>query len=239
MNFGEILIQKSRKLKIGAQVQKTFNLQKHHISRTEAIGTAIHIGFEVIKEEFKHPNLYLDLKKVASPGTLTEIRHAHDLIFRQPRVGKSGKIIQVLKIRTMYPMAHKAYEYFLAHAAVGAYGKPTDDYRVTKLGKFLRQFFIDEIPQLINILRGEMKIVGLPLDEAFFKSLPQSLQQERLKHLPALMAAIYADRPQSLEARFTSEMKYLHSYSKNPLLTDIKYFFKILWSILFRGQRGV
>lgn len=240
MNLGEILITQSRKLKQGEKIIKKIDLQKHQVSRTEVIGTAIHAGFEILREEFNHPHLKLDLKKKSKPGTLEEIRTASQLIFKQPRVGKNGKIIEVLKLRTMYPMAHRAHEYFLKTASVGPYGKPSDDYRITPLGKFLRNFFIDEIPQIANMIKGEMKLVGLrPLDQAFFNSLPQGLKQERVKHLPALMAAIYADRPQNLPDRFASEIKYLSQHSKNPLWTDVKYFFRILWSILFQGQRGV
>jgi len=237
MHLGERFTSLNRKLKIGDEINQKIPL--HNISKTEAIGTVIHSGFEILKEEFKHPHLILDLKKISSAGSIEEIKKSHQWLFKQPRVGKGGKIIHVLKLRTMYPMAHKAHEYLLKSAKLGPYGKPTNDFRITKPGKFLRTYWLDELPQLINILKSEMKLVGVrPLSEAFFKTLPPQLQQERLRHLPALMAAIYADRPQNLADRFKAEFKYLAQHQKHPFLTDLKYFFKILWSIIFLGQRG-
>lgn len=237
MHLGERFISLNRRLKIGDRVNQKIAL--HSISQTEVIGTIIHSGFKILKEEFKHPHLYLDLKKIAPPGSLEEVNRSRQWLFKQPRIGKGGKIIHVLKVRTMYPMAHRAHEYLLQSATLGPYGKPTNDFRITKLGKVLRTYWLDELPQLINILKGEMKLVGVrPLSEAFFKTLPLQLQVERLKHLPALMAAIYAHRPQNLEDRFKAEFKYLSQHQKQPFLTDIKYFFKIIWSIIFRGQRG-
>ena len=73
------------------------------------------------------------------------------VLYRQRRVGKDGEAFEVLKLRTMRPGADP----------VGV-GTPVleDDPRVTPVGRFLRRFSLDEIPNLVNVLRGEMAIVG-------------------------------------------------------------------------------
>ncbi|MBI2010479.1 MAG: sugar transferase [Candidatus Chisholmbacteria bacterium] len=238
-HLGRFLTGLNAKLQLEEIFHGFIDLKKHPVSKTELIGTMVHTGFDILKEKAKNGQLHFTLKKVAAHGPLQEIANAKRWIFRQNRVGFGGSPINIYKLRTMYPMAHKAYDYVMKHQTPGLYGKLTNDFRITKIGKILRRYWIDELLQFINILKGEMKLVGLrPLSEDFFKTLPPSLQQERLKHLPALMAAVYADRPKNLEERFASELRYLESHAQHPFLTDLKYFFKILWAIIFRGQRG-
>ncbi len=81
------------------------------------------------------------LVKASSPGPV---------IFKQVRVGRNAKTFNILKFRTMHVGAEK----------VGGQLTIGSDSRVTKIGAFLRNWKIDELPQLINVLRGEMSIVG-------------------------------------------------------------------------------
>jgi exopolysaccharide production protein ExoY len=85
--------------------------------------------------------------------------------FCQPRVGRGGKIFDLWKLRTMVPDAEaKLQEYLagdpLARLEWDTAQKLKDDPRVTRLGKFLRKYSLDELPQLLNVLRGEMSLVG-------------------------------------------------------------------------------
>jgi len=72
------------------------------------------------------------------------------VFFRGVRVGKNGKEFRIFKFRTMVVNAEK----------LGGPSTAADDPRLTKIGKFLRRYNLDELPQLINILKGEMSIVG-------------------------------------------------------------------------------
>ena len=80
--------------------------------------------------------------KLDSPGPV---------IFRQKRIGKDGRVFDMLKFRSMCLNAE--------HTGTGVYSEK-DDRRVTRVGKILRATSLDELPQLINILRGEMSLIG-------------------------------------------------------------------------------
>ena len=86
-------------------------------------------------------------------------------LFRHPRVGRGGRIFHCLKLRTMVIDAQQRLDALLesdptAHAEWQRSQKLSKDPRVTRLGRFLRVTSFDELPQLLNVLRGEMSLVG-------------------------------------------------------------------------------
>jgi lipopolysaccharide/colanic/teichoic acid biosynthesis glycosyltransferase len=91
------------------------------------------------------------------------------VFFRQQRVGKDGRLFTCLKFRSMYQDAdERVHQEAIRRLAAGmplssrhgASGKLTDDPRITRVGALLRRTSLDELPQLINVVRGEMSIVG-------------------------------------------------------------------------------
>lgn len=83
------------------------------------------------------------------------------VIFYQTRVGKNERLFRMYKLRSMYTNAEEKLKDLLDKNEVsGAMFKMKDDPRVTKVGKFIRKTSIDELPQLFNVLRGEMSLVG-------------------------------------------------------------------------------
>ncbi|MDR3294483.1 MAG: sugar transferase [Clostridiales Family XIII bacterium] len=91
--------------------------------------------------------------KLDSPGPV---------FFRQTRVGRSGKTFEILKFRSMYIDAEERKKELAAQNKVkgGLMFKMDDDPRVTKVGRVIRKLSIDELPQFLNVLRGQMSIVG-------------------------------------------------------------------------------
>jgi lipopolysaccharide/colanic/teichoic acid biosynthesis glycosyltransferase len=87
-------------------------------------------------------------------------------LFRQPRMGKGGRIFSLVKLRGMYADAKdrfpELYDYAGAReeAGTGYYFHRTEDPRVTRVGRVLRRYSIDELPNFWNVLRGDMSIVG-------------------------------------------------------------------------------
>jgi exopolysaccharide biosynthesis polyprenyl glycosylphosphotransferase len=94
------------------------------------------------------------------------------VLFRQQRIGRHGEVFSVLKLRTMYADAEERLAEMLeCNEADGLLFKIREDPRVTAVGRWLRRFSLDELPQLVNVLRGEMSLVGprpLPVDGAAF-----------------------------------------------------------------------
>lgn len=83
------------------------------------------------------------------------------IIFFQERVGKNGKLFKMYKFRSMYQDAEQRLESLLQFSDVeGAMFKMHNDPRITKVGKFLRKYSMDELPQLYNVLLGDMSLVG-------------------------------------------------------------------------------
>jgi exopolysaccharide biosynthesis polyprenyl glycosylphosphotransferase len=109
------------------------------------------------------------------------------VLYRQTRVGRRGEHFEMLKFRTMGRDAHKRRdELDHLNEAVGGLFKIADDPRVTRIGKHLRALSIDELPQLFNVLRGEMSLVGprpLVVEE---DRLIQGWHRQRLSLTPGM-----------------------------------------------------
>lgn len=108
-------------------------------------------------------------------------------IFSQERVGRDGKTFRFYKFRSMVPNAESKLEELLKYNEMeGPAFKMKDDPRITRVGRFIRKTSIDELPQLFNILKGEMSIVGprppLPREVAQYNSY----QRQRLYVTPGL-----------------------------------------------------
>ena len=109
------------------------------------------------------------------------------VLFIQRRVGKDGREFSVFKFRSMFMDAEQRLEILLgANERTGPVFKMRQDPRVTRVGRFLRRSSFDELPQLLNILRGEMSLVGprpaLPREVALYS--PE--QRQRLSVTPGL-----------------------------------------------------
>jgi exopolysaccharide biosynthesis polyprenyl glycosylphosphotransferase len=93
-------------------------------------------------------------------------------LFQQARVGREGKIFKVVKFRTMYPDAEDRLAHLVdRNESDGLLFKIKDDPRITPVGRLLRKTSLDELPQLINVVKGEMSLVGprpLPADDGDF-----------------------------------------------------------------------
>jgi lipopolysaccharide/colanic/teichoic acid biosynthesis glycosyltransferase len=103
----------------------------------------------------------------------------------------------------------------------------------------MRKCWIDELPMLINLFKGELKLVGVrPISRHYFSLYTKELQEKRINAKPGLLPPFYSDMPKTLEEIVDSELKYLHSYKKNPFSTDFRYFVSILNNIVFRKSRS-
>jgi lipopolysaccharide/colanic/teichoic acid biosynthesis glycosyltransferase len=110
---------------------------------------------------------------IALAALMVKAEDRGPVFYRQVRVGRDGRTFHLMKLRTMVPdAAARAGELAKLNERQGPLFKVTNDPRITRVGRFLRMSSIDELPQLINVLRGEMSLVGprpaLPSEVAQF-----------------------------------------------------------------------
>ena len=157
------------------------------------------------------------------------------VIFKQDRVGKDGKIFKMYKFRSMVVNAEELKAQLEKHNEMnGPMFKIKNDPRITKVGRFIRKTSIDELPQLINVLKGEMSLVGPR------PSLPKEVKEfepwmlERLNVLPGLTC--YWQVMGRNEIEFNEWMKLDIKYVKERnFLLDLKLIFKTFF-VLFGDE---
>jgi len=207
------------------------NGRNRAISKSEVLGRLVYCGFEIGNK------LYYTARKVAKPMTCSE--PSTGLILRIQRVGRNGKPITVYKFRTMHPYAQYIQEYVFKQNSLAEGGKFADDFRITKWGRWMRKFWIDELPMLYNILRGDLKLVGVrPLSEHYLSLYTSEHKDLRVKGKPGLIPPFYADLPKNIEEIMESESKYIESYVQDPFTTDLTYCFKAFNNILLHNARS-
>ena len=202
-------------------------------SKAEVLGRLVCCGFEIVDfTEFNNLH-YFVAKKVNTP--VYDMNPSYGPIFKMQRVGKGGKVIGVYKIRTMHPYSEYLQNYILDINGYTEIGKPNNDFRITGWGRFFRKYWLDEVPQLLNLLKGEMSLVGVrPVSDRFLKEYPPDLKELRLKYKPGCIPPYVALKMQSVEEYLKSERIYLEQKEKHPLSTDFRFFFKAVYNILTR-----
>ena len=157
-------------------------------------------------------SLPITLPIMAVTSLLLLVIQGRPIFFRQQRIGKDLRPFNLIKFRTMHT------------------GKGDDMQRVTPIGRILRKLSIDELPEILNILKGEMSIVGprpLPVEYRPFFS---SQEQQRHKVLPGLtgLAQVCGRNQFSWRDKFQKDIEYLESRS---LWLDVKLIFKTFFAI--------
>jgi exopolysaccharide biosynthesis polyprenyl glycosylphosphotransferase len=138
------------------------------------------------------------------------------VLFRQRRAGKDGKPFTMLKFRTMVADAEARLSELvdLENLSEPAF-KIADDPRVTRVGRFLRRTSLDELPQLINVLKGEMSLVGPRPEEEAVVALYSERQRIRLAVQPGMTGPmqVYGRSDLTFEERLALERDYLDNLS--------------------------
>lgn len=169
-------------------------------------------------------------------GIIIKIDSKGPIFFKHKRIGKHGKKIEIYKFRTMMDNAEEAMKNFTEEQKkeFAENFKLENDPRVTRVGKILRKTSLDELPQIINILKGEMSIIGpRPIVKSELEKYGNN-QGKFLSVAPGLTGywAANGRSDVSYEERMALELYYVENRS---LILDLKIFFKTIWSVL-RGR---
>ena len=169
---------------------------------------------------------------VSSPIMLLEalaitLEDGGPVFFKQPRVTKDGQIFQVLKFRTMIVDADKNKKRLASQ----------DDDRITKVGRVLRKLRIDELPQFINILKGEMSVVGprpeqAEITEKYVEVLPEFRYRLKVKAGLTGLAQILGKYNTTPKDKLILDLMYIEQYS---IWVDLRIMFQTV-KVLFKSD---
>ncbi|HEV2437907.1 MAG TPA: sugar transferase [Verrucomicrobiae bacterium] len=166
-------------------------------------------------------------------GLLIKMEDGGPAIFIQTRVGQFGREFKMYKFRSMRPDAEARLQEVLAqnHHREGVTFKVKDDPRLTRAGKWLRKFSLDELPQFFNVLKGDMSLVGprppLPREVAFY-----SLADRRRLAIPPGITCFWQIGGRS-DIDFSDQVKLDVQYIENrSLATDFKILLRTVPAVL-------
>lgn len=208
------------------------------LSKAEALGRLVSCGFEIIDYKTIDGKLYMVTKKKTVP--CYDMNPSYGPLYKMPRMGKNGKIIGVYKLRTMHPYAEYLHDHILKINGYAESGKPANDFRLTPWGKFMRRYWFDELPQIINLLKGDLKLVGVrPISQRYFQDIPEDLQKLRLTQKPGCIPPYVAlNKKGCVEEVLLAEREYLKKKMSNPYTTDLKFFFLAVYNIIVKNKRS-
>ena len=202
------------------------------LSKAEAFGRLYYCGFSILDIKVIGDFTWYMCKKVSPPRE--DKSPSYGPLIKMKRLGKGGKIIEVYKFRTMHPYSEYLQSFITDLYGYDEKGKVRDDFRVTRWGKFLRRYWLDELPQLINLVKGELRLVGpRPLSPRYFENYPEDIKEERSKYKPGCVPPYVAYRMQGLEGSIEAERLYFINKKKHPFWADVNVFFLAIFNILF------
>ncbi|OYT11935.1 MAG: sugar transferase [Bacteroidetes bacterium 4572_112] len=207
------------------------------LSKAETLGRIYSCGFKVVNETRINGRLWVVVKKIKEPSFDTDPTYGPLISLK--RHGKNGKLIKVYKARTMHAYSEYLQEYVYEQNDLQEGGKFKNDFRITTVGKIFRKTWLDELPMILNLLKRDLKLVGVrPLSQQYMSLYPEDFQELRKNYRPGLVPPFYADLPKDLEEIIASEKRYLEAFDKHPIRTDWVYFWKAFNNIVFKKARS-
>jgi len=178
------------------------------LSLAEAMGRIASCGFSLIEHRQIDGFTFAIAMKTRLP--LTGFTPTFGPFVKLNRIGKNGKIIKVYKFRTMHPFSEFIQDYVVEMNGYNKVGKPANDFRVTSWGKVFRKYWMDEFPQVLNVLKGQMRIVGVrPLSPTRFNELSEFLKTERVREKPGCIPPYVSLNMPSADTNVKAEVLYM------------------------------
>lgn len=200
-------------------------------NNTKSINSAISSNYLSIKRVLDVVTIIAVLPFVAVLMAMTalaiKLESSGSVFFWQKRVGMNGKTFNMMKFRSMTSDSEQH----------GSQFAQSNDMRVTRVGKFIRKFRIDETPQLWNVIKGDMSIIGpRPEQESFVNEFNQTIPNYSLRHLvrPGITGLAQTEQGYVADADGTvTKLKYDLYYINNlSFMTDLQITLKTIYTIL-------
>jgi len=179
--------------------------------------------------------LILALPLMALSALMVYLEDGTPIIFRQKRVGKNGSLFEMFKFRTMVKNAEQLQSQMEKRDLHGnPIHKTKDDPRITRVGRMLRRFSLDELPQLFNVLAGTMSLVGPRPEIPYLAEKYEPWQRKRFTVLPGMTGwwQINSRSAQPMHLHIEYDLYYIQNYS---IWLDLKIIFRTIW-VVFSGK---
>ena len=176
--------------------------------------------------------LLLTLPLMALSALLVYMEDGAPIIFRQERVGRNGKLFEMYKFRTMIKNTEQLNAQLARQDLQGnLIYKTRDDPRVTRVGRLLRRFSLDELPQLFNVLAGTMSLVGPRPEIPRLVEQYEPWQRQRFVVLPGMTGwwqiTGRSDKPMHLHTE--DDLYYIQNHS---IWLDLRIILRTIWVVL-------
>ena len=184
----------------------TFGISEYPVAETSKTGDFLIRLSDIIGSVAV---LTVALPVMALAAVVIKITSAGPVLYRQVRVGRGGGLFTLYKFRTMIEDAEKH---------LGPVWASPDDDRVTRVGRVLRRTRIDELPQLYNVLRGDMSLVGPRPERPFFVKQYKALQGVRLAVKPGITGLAQVRNYYDLKPDHKARYDYLYVQKRSLVL---------------------
>ena len=212
----------------GESLAERYARMAHHgfaPRRVDAVLRALDIAIALIA-------LMLLAPVIAALAVAVRLSSGSPVLYRGPRVGRAGQIFTIFKLRTLKPDAEARLGPYLGEEL-----SRRTRAELTPVGRLLRASQLDELPQLVNVLRGEMTIVGpRPIRPAFFEELCEQIPQywQRLVVRPGLtgLAQLRMTRETSWAEKLAHDLEYIADRS-------VSLYLRVILATAWRVARGL
>ena len=207
------------------------------LPKAETWGRLAFCGMDVVAESSGDGELCVIAQRVSPP--VSNKRPSYYPVVSLEKVGLDGGTIRLYKLRSMYPFSEFLQKRIFEDHGLTATGKFSRDFRLTDFGTFLRKYWLDELPQILDWLRGDVKLVGMRATSQQFLSLyPKELYDLYIQIKPGLIPPIFDETSSGFDHIVDVELTYLRDYWDHPIRSDIRYFVQTFNDIVFRGVRS-
>jgi|688.fasta_scaffold07188_4 lipopolysaccharide/colanic/teichoic acid biosynthesis glycosyltransferase len=205
------------------------------LSAVEVNGRLVYNGFTQLHVGQINNTNYIVAQKTHTPSL--NPTPSYYLLTRLNRVSLHGNIIKIVKVRSMYPYSEFLQKDVFEQFSLSNSGKINSDPRITPVGKYIRKYWIDEIPQIFEWLSGKIKLVGIrAMSQHYFSLYNKEYQDLYHQVKPGFLSPLFDDNGDFNHIQ-NVEIDYLKKYTQAPVKTDIEYFLKTV-SQIFKGIRS-